>query len=235
MAIPPGTLRVTFQTALGGSEIALYGFHCQVLDVEAVSQSLLVQVAEKARDAWLDSMSAEKGAYSTGVVWQAVRCDLLDPQPGPSHLKVVDSGFANFAQSGDGSYAGTGATSLPWETSMVVSLAAYPAGSFAVNKGRRRGRFYLPPMVPAVVSGPTGEFTPQTLTNSVAAFGDFLEQMTGEISDTIPDQLRVVVLSQVDDAVRPVEHLWIDSKVDSQRRRENRQPARQREIYSLTD
>lgn len=235
MAIPPGTVRVTFQTALGGSEIALYGFHGQVVGVEGLGGTILEQIAEKCRDAWIDSMAAEKGAYSTGVVWQAVRVDQLDIAPGPGYKKVIESGFASFDTSGAGSYAGTAATSLPWETSLVVSMAAYPAGAFAVNKGRRRGRFYLPPMNPNVVSGPTGELTPSTLANTIAAMGDFFEQLTGPISTEITDVFRVVVLSSVDDTVRPVEHLWIDSKIDSQRRRENRQPARERLTYTLTD
>ena len=235
MPIPPGTLRVTFQTVLGGSEIALYGFHCQVLDVEGVNNELLRQVAEKARDEWISAMSVEKPAWASSVVWQAVRCDLLSIAPGPGYKKVVDSGFSEFGTSGPTSYAGTGTDSLPWECSMVVSLAAYPQGAFAVNKGRLRGRFYLPPMVKGVVSGVTGEFNAQAVSNTVGEMGTFLEAMNGPISTEIDDDLRVVVLSGVNDSVAAVEHIWIDSKVDSQRRRENRQPATVRQYYALGD
>lgn len=218
-------MRATFNTRLGGSEIALYGFHLELLDVVAITDGDLQQIVDKVRDTWLDVMPTAKTYWSQAVVWESVRLDLLNNEAGPRYGKVLTSVFAPFASSGANSYAGTGGNSLPWSSSAVVSMAAYAPGQFEVNKGRWRGRYYLPPFIAGLPGGPTGEIPEGSLNPLADMLGEFHETLNDEVSDTLPNQLQLVVLSTSDDTVRRVRQVWMDSKLDTQRRRENRQPA----------
>lgn len=235
MPVPPGTMRITFNTRLGGSEIALYGFHLNATDAEAVGGSFLEEVAKKARDSWLEAFDTYRPVFSQACVWESVRADLLSIEPGVRYLKVQDSAFAPFDQSGDNSYKGTGQYSLPWECSAVVSMAAYAPGAFEVNKGRWRGRYYLPPLAVNTIGLTTGEMLEATTTGLADTAAEFHNALNGELSDTLDDDIRTVVLSRSDDTVRVVRQVWVDSKVDAQRRRENRQPATFKRVVLLDE
>lgn len=233
MAVSPGLLHCTFNTRLGGSEIALFGFHLELLEVEGVNHGMLEAVAEKARDEWLGAWGSLTSLFSPAVVFESVRIDHLDPQPGLSHLHVTDSAFSSFGTTGPTAFAGSGSNSGPWSSSVVVSYAAYSPGEFAVNKGRYRGRYYLPPFNNGMATGATGELS-ETNTQAVAtAAGNFHEALNDLVSETLDDQLQLVVLSRADDTARRVEQVWVDSKLDTQRRRENRQKATQRKVVLL--
>lgn len=235
MAVPSTLMRVTFQTRLGGSEIALYGFHMDCPDAVGLNNAFLEAVAEKARDTWIDTWGANKTFFGSGVTWEAVRVDHLDPTPGPGHLHVTDSAFAAFATSGAGSYVGSSGNSGPWSSSVVVSYAAYLPGQFAVNKGRWRGRYYLPPMLASNAAGPTGEMPQGNVDAIQGAALDFHETMNDLLSETLDDQIELVVLSRADDTARRARQIWVDSKLDTQRRRENRQPATYKKTGTLDD
>lgn len=225
MAIGQLLTRVTFTARLGGSEIALFGFHMDDADATGYSVGILQAIADKARDTWIDTWGANKTFFGNGVVFESVRVDRLNPAAGLPHLKVENSAFAPFATSGATSYAGTGGNSGPWSSSVVISMAAYSPGEFEVNKGRYRGRYYLPPMIATNAAGPTGEMPEGNVDALAAAAQEFHNQLNGDISEALDDDIRLVVLSRSDDTARRVEQIWVDSKLDTQRRRENRQPA----------
>lgn len=124
----------------------------------------------------------------------------------------------------DGSWVGNAdGASMPWETSLCVSLYTYPRGSFIPNARRRRGRFYLPPMsANQLDSTNTGFFHDSGVAPLLAEMDAFLtaarEDMVGvQVGD-------LVVYSRVAGESNPVTQLSLDAKFDSQRRRQNREP-----------
>ena len=232
MPVGPGVARATFQGRLGGSEIALFGFHVRLADVVAIDDEDEQAVADKIRDSWLDAFGTAKDLFSGALTLEAVRCDWLDNTPGLGYLKTRSVSIAEFASSGTGSFIVTGA-SLPWECALVVSLAAYAPGGFAINEGRKRGRYYLPALPGSIITGTEGQLADTAVTAYADRVADFHETVNDQVSPELPNQLRTVVLSRADDTTWDVQHLWVDSKVDSQRRRENRQPALFRQTRTL--
>jgi len=113
---------------------------------------------------------------------------------------------------------------LPWETSLALSLYTYPRGSFTANARRKRGRIYLPPMAALVLdSSNSGYFSNANIATLLGELKTFMSHV-GE------DDLGVKVVdpgvySRVDSTVRDVVQLSIDAKIDSQRRRQNRETA----------
>lgn len=223
MAVPVNLARVTMHGALGGSEIALWGFHLRVGTDAALTEPQRQQVADRIRDAWLSALTAKHDLFSGAYTLEHVRLDWLDPAGGPHHLKTTDVTLSVLDTTGAGSFKGSG-DSLPWECALVVSLAAYPQGGFAPNKGRHRGRWYFPAIPKSSVAG-TDAALPDSATAAYAtAAVNFLELVNSPVGGGLDAQMRAVVLSRADDAAYDIEHLWVDSKIDSQRRRENRQP-----------
>lgn len=232
MAVPNNLAKVTMHGRLGGSEIALFGFHIRLATSSEPTEAQRQEVADKIGETWLDAFGTAKDLFCGAYQLEYVRLDWLDPEPGPHHLKTDVVTTSSFATSGTNSFIGTGA-SLPWECAIVVSMAAYPPGGFAPNKGRHRGRFYLPGVPASVITGTEAQM-PDT---AVQAYSEraaaWLEAINDVVSDDFDTQMRVVILSRVDDAAYDVQHIWVDSKIDSQRRRENRQPALFRRTETL--
>lgn len=232
MAVPENLCRVTMHGRLGGSEIALWGFHVRIGTDATLTEAQRQQVADRVRDAWLSALTGKADLFSGAYQLEHVRLDWLDPGPGPGHLKTTDVTISALAQTGSGSFRGTG-DSLPWECALVVSLAAYPEGGFAPNKGRHRGRWYWPAIPKSSITGIEAQL-PDT---AVSAYGtaavNFLELVNSPVGGGLSAQMRSVVLSRADDAAYDIEHIWVDSRVDSQRRRENRQPVSNRQTAPL--
>lgn len=146
--------------------------------------------------------------------------------------KVLDQGQAGFT--GGTAWNGSGTTSLPWETSVCMSLYGYGA-EFVRDKGRKRGRFYLPPLAVAALSDASGMINDTVLGNLRDEFGAFLNAVQGtNFNGTLPPNdpdywdLRVISrgtkLKPLAPTSTPIVRLQLDSKVDSQRRRERQQP-----------
>lgn len=113
--------------------------------------------------------------------------------------------------------------SLPWETSLVVSLYTYPMGTFVPNGRQRRGRNYMPPMAAGVLdTAGTGGFVSTALRDHV--LGDFHSFLDGfrNVSPGVPYGVPVVV-SRVSSTAHPIVSLACDVKLDSQRRRERKE------------
>lgn len=124
----------------------------------------------------------------------------------------------------DTAWRGTAAgDSLPWETSLVVSLYTYPMGTFVPNGRQRRGRNYLPPMAAGVLdSAGTGGFVSTALRDHVLSdHHDYLDNFRNISPDT-PYGVPCVV-SRVSTTAHAILQLACDVKLDSQRRRERKE------------
>ena len=114
---------------------------------------------------------------------------------------------------------------LPWETSLCISLYTYTPGTFVPNGRRRRGRYYLPPMGSQVLDHSNSGFYDNTLiAPSLTEQRLFYSKL---YAGAFPGTLVVipVVYSRVAEDMNPVTHLVTDAKIDSQRRRQNREVA----------
>lgn len=123
----------------------------------------------------------------------------------------------------------SGAPCLPFEVSMAVTLYGYDPGHFVPNSRRRRGRFYLPPMVASIVDI-NGLWTAAAMDVQGNALDAFLEDVQGKRVNAGPlgadaGYWRLVTVSQVG------EGRWdqvfahaIGNTPDSQRRRRNALP-----------
>lgn len=231
MAIPSGLFHTTFNWRLGASEIAMFGMYGR-WELPAINLSDVQALADKYVSVWGTEMNARKSLFPTSVVGNFVRCALLDNTPGPRFLKETEF-VAEASLSG---YVGTATEAMPWETSLAVSMAAYPPGAHRINPGRLRGRFYLPPMALGLIDGPTGEISTAQLGNLADGIHDFLETMNDELNGS---QFHHVILSRggtknpVEPFITNTAQIWIDSIYDSQRRRRNKQVARSRQVRPL--
>ena len=114
--------------------------------------------------------------------------------------------------------------SLPWETSLCVSLYCYPRGTFQPNARRRRGRFYLPPMSSAVLASNNSGFVADNVAHGVLSqMHDFCRDAWQSYLGV--DEAHLGVFSRADSTVYPVVQISLDAKIDSQRRRQNREIA----------
>lgn len=238
LAHPSDMLRVRLRATLWESgaqqEEAQFGFYGQRL--HTVGQTTdwpadVQEIANKVRDRW-NSQITYKAAWSGDVHMDSVKVDHLSATDG----KTLDQGVALFT--GGDAWVGTGAKSLPWETALCVSLFGYERGVFERDKGRKRGRFYLPPMSSQTLNDVGGEVDSTVMNNLNTVVGNFLNSVQGMgfSSGDGPsgdDYFNLVVMSigtplkPLDPTTHPITHYYIDSKFDSQRRRERQQPARQ--------
>lgn len=236
LPVVPDAMKVTFRATLehssGPVEEAQFGFTGvrvhrtgNPTDWKADVQ----QLAEKVRDKWIERVT-QKGFWSAAVRMATVRVDHLNAADG----KTQDVGIAPFVGAGNEWY-GSGADSLPWETTMAVSLYGYGAGEFVLNKARKRGRMYLPPMAILAASGYAGQMTQGNLNNLTANMVAFFNDVQGaEFDSGSPEQeadyfdLRILSrgtqLKPLDPSSTPVTRIRLDSRIDSQRRRERQQP-----------
>ena len=180
----------------------------------------------------MTELSDSRSGFCSSVVADFVRVAQLVTTPGPQFLKetgvVGEAGF-----SGGAGWQGSNSTSLPWETSMCVNMAAYAPEQHVVRAGRRRGRFYLPPMSPDSVGGTEGQFTAPLMNVVLDDLKAWIESMQTPFSG---GEYRHVIISRggtkapLDTpGMYDVQHLFADSIVDSQRRRRNREVAERRQ------
>lgn len=234
LPVPPDTMRVRLRATLGDGalpqEEAQFGFWgvLQHFIGNTVDwQSNVDEMAVKVRDAWNTAVT-NKGFYGTTVRMESVTVDHLDAANG----KTLEQGVAPFT--GSDAWAGSASASLPWETTVAVSLYGYAEGAFATNKARKRGRFYLPPMAPGVLVGQTGQLGGAALDGTSANMGAFLNAVQGaELGDdggelnTDYFDLRVISrgtpLKPLPPTSTQIIRVTVDSKIDAQRRRERQQ------------
>lgn len=196
-------------------------------------------IAEKVRDAWVATVPT-KSLYSSAVNLKSAQVYHMG-----TDNKTLDKGEATF--DGDDTWNGTASGGLPWECATVVSLWGYTPGAFTQNKGRKRNRFYLPPMATSVMGTYNGKLTSAAQATITSEIGAFLNTVQGMEFDFEPnpagnDYVQLVALSKGDTAPvggaapRPPSYtqvltIGVGNVVDAQRRRRNKQI----EAYSSAD
>lgn len=235
LPVAPDLMKVTFHaTLLKGavpSEEAQFGFTGQLrhfIGNQTDWPAIVQTAADGIRDKWNEHIQA-KNFWPSSVRLDHVKVDHLDQANG----KVLDQGVATF--DGDDAWAGTGNASLPWETSLCVSLYAYVPGTFAADKGRKRGRMYLPPFSPVVLGTLDGQMSDGLLQQLVPQLGDFFNDVQGmhigDGSGQAQDYFNLVIASKgttlkpLPPTTHDVIRIQADTKIDSQRRREKQQDA----------
>jgi hypothetical protein len=179
-------------------------------------QDMVDAIALKGVTTWSDEWGG--GGFSPSLV--AVRCVAYHyDQP----LKnVLDRGEAAF--DGDNAWSGSASASLPAENSVVASLYGYDPSGFVPQRGRKRGRIYLPTPGASAVDG-TGRLT----TANQGTYRDHMvawfNALTGVLDlDQSPDNImhwRPQVVSRAGSMNTLVRFIRVGQVIDTQRRRRN--------------
>lgn len=171
----------------------------------------LTDVAEFARDHWISGVS--KTHFSPAVVLNRVICGRYDTAGHTVNEKVATASPTD--------WIGSAAKSLPWQVSAVISLYTYERGTFVTDGKRKRGRIYLPPLGDSIIGdSTTGEMllaTAQALRDDV---GTWLTAIVGHTPAGGSTSFHPVVLSLAGDFSNELSFLSVDTKLDTQRRRE---------------
>lgn len=226
-------IRVTwsFSLSIAGvhTEIADFGicFQSNSLPVtDADWNACLEEFATLAYDRW--EANVAQSSYHTSIALDHVTVAHESTSGHVLHEQV-------YAINEDDSWVGSSSTgSLPWQTSMVVSLYAYARGTFVANARNKRGRIYLPPFTTTSLSNSDSGL----MTDSYAqARRDEIGQMLTDINNHTWTHTAAFhpfpgVNSRgpfKDPAKGPhfyaITELSCDNKLDTQRRRVNQLPA----------
>ena len=121
-----------------------------------------------------------------------------------------------------GDVAGSGSTNmLPPEVALVLGLYSYPPGGFAPQKGRKRGRIYLPYLTSSNLTS-DGKVTGancQSIANGWASIFNAINTIESASGRT--DPMGLVVLSRAAGATFEVGYTVVDDHWDAQRRRQH--------------
>jgi hypothetical protein len=206
----------TFNLSQTGAEedIAEFTLWLQSQDPGAPTDSDLQDSAQVGYQAWVDNTTADY--WTTAVTLASCYCRTFDS----AGKTAAEEGFAAGTL-----WQGTATSaSMPWETSLAVSLYTYRPQTFVTHGRRKRGRYYLPPVAAVNLDPSNSGFFKDSQIH--AFFNDqinFLSKVNRNIGG-LPQNV-LSVFSRVDGVCRPVTFAQIDGKFDSQRRRENRQTA----------
>lgn len=119
-----------------------------------------------------------------------------------------------------------GGKMLPPECAIAVSLWAYEPGTFASNKGRKRGRMYFP-YPSTTFLGSDGVYSGPDLAALADAWQSFfndiqgMEAVEGGILPGSHDYWSLIIPSKVDASLNQVHWVSVDNHYDSQRRRQH--------------
>jgi hypothetical protein len=190
-------------------------------------------LAEALAGKWSDHWSPEIVALlATGSSLVEIKAAHID-----SAGHVIDEGA--FSGSPLPLVGAGGTNMMPPEVALCVSAWAYTPGGFAVNKGRKRGRFYLP-YIATARSTSQGRLDPDVGAAAATNFQDLFNDIQGMHTfnedtppDPNPDYWDFVVASKVDASWENVDYVSVDDKFDSQRRRQH-QAAAQRWVEPIS-
>lgn len=235
LGVPADTMRARFHASLlKGSVVAeeaefgFWGHRVRTGGADVDWPNDVQFAAEGIRDRWNEHITA-KNMFPQSVRLDFVQVDHLAAANGA----VLDQGVALF--DGDDAWRGTETNSLPWECALAISFYGYTPGTFTQNKGRKRGRMYLPPLAANTLSGGDGQFSDGLLQQLVPMFVAFFNDVQGmELPGAGPltgDYWDLVVVSRgtpdkiLTPTAYPITRIQADTKIDSQRRRERQQDA----------
>lgn len=198
------------------AEFGIWGKFTTTPSGSALWDSNLQELAQLAVDSWSADIST--AFFSHGAKLKQARAIHADTAGHTQHEQLATPGTA---------WQGSATShSLPWSNSLVVSLYTYTPGSFITFAGRRRGRVYLPPLNVSIISA-----TNQGTVSSADAL-TYLNDFKGWLNDVqgvtlTPDEnvWTAGVLSLAANQWNHLTDLAIDTKIDTQRRREKSQQA----------
>lgn len=145
MAFPPNMISVRYQFSFeyGATPLDIQdtGFWCVLTGPGSAGagdwQTFCDSVAAEAVQAWSDNMT--EGLFSPGVVGVSAKAYRY----GVDHTQPAET-IGTAAFTGSTAWRGGGTVGLPPENSVVLSLYGYDPSSYTPQKGRKRGRMYLP-------------------------------------------------------------------------------------------
>ncbi len=158
--------------------------------------------------------STLKAFFSPAMKITTIRLTHVDEQGKTLHQveKAVNNGAG---------ILGTGTVSMPFSSTVVVSMFGYADGIFTPNRARKRGRFYLPPVATNTMSSSTGRLS----SSAAQALANFGKQLTvlldGNTMGELGPAVDVVIPSSIDATTLPVLRVQVGDVPDVQRRRRN--------------
>lgn len=202
MPIPLGYSRAVLSGHLRNGEIFQWGFWCSEAPTDAAAANTNAQAIA----------TAYEGLQSTAGTPQ----HLIDNASGYDHVRVYSypnggprAEFVGEAPITSG--VGTGAGDLPNQCCIVATLETGLAGR------RHRGRVYLPANAQQLTTG-------QAASGDPALYASWMVQFIRAVNSAVAPGF-VVVLSQVAGSAQRVTAVTVDSRVDIQRRRADREVA----------
>jgi hypothetical protein len=196
------------------AEFGIWGDYATHPATGALWDASLAITAQDAVDLW--SSDIDPTHYSHGAKLKQARAIRADAAGHTVNEQVAVPGTA---WTGDAT-----SHSLPWGDSLVVSLYTYTPGSFIAHAGRRRGRVYPPPPNISILETTNqGTVHADTALAILNDFAGWLHAVEDAHAGTATEHWISGVLSTVGDMWNPLTDLAIDTKIDSQRRREKSQ------------
>jgi hypothetical protein len=215
-ATPLWRHKMTFTLGVDG-EVACFNIHTRYAGSES-EPTVTSQLCHHVSSKWNTPFGPLKPMFGPSV-----KLVKLDTYSIDAAGHALTKATALFDGSDQPTWQGTDTgSSLPWENSLVVSLNANTS-AFDPHAARKRGRFYLPPPASQILStGGTGLVIPAKIDLLQVAAQAWLEAIN-DIPSGLAGQCRVVVASKAASANYDVRTVSMDSRMDAQRRRENRQ------------
>lgn len=113
---------------------------------------------------------------------------------------------------------------LPWQTAWVLSIYGYQPGTFTPLGKHLRGRMYLPAPASGSLRSNTGEMSDSDTSDMTHQWGTVLAQVQGHTYSLFPTFGPVLgINSRSTSTFAPCTWLRSDTKIDTQRRRANRE------------
>lgn len=214
MSVPTQNVKLVMNFALkapaGVEDQAQFGLWGQYNTPPADLNAFLLAYAEYARDQWVSGV--DKSSYSSAAELTFVQAITYDTG---GHTSAEQR-----APTTPGDWVGAQIRSMPWETSLCITLYTYPPGSFVPNARRRRGRLYLPPIGAGVLANnSSGELADADALAFAQDVRDWIAAIEGHVfSGSVAVTPRV--FSRADSAMHDIFAVGVDGKIDSQRRRQ---------------
>jgi len=180
-----------------------------------VSDAWLLDAADFAATSWDSVVSPTH--YSPAVVLSGA----VMGQYNTAGLLTAEQKFVV----GASPWQGTASQSLPWSISAVIGLYTYPRGSFVVQGKSKRGRIYLPPLGTNIMGNSVTALMSATTAQGLR--DDIGTWLTGLVGHSGPGgySFHPGVLSVTHNYFNELGQLSVDTKLDTQRRREKQQQA----------
>ena len=222
----PNIVRVTFRYDLfkgtAPADVAEWGV-CFLASSVPTDSAIIDAVLQDMSHAAAAShkVNIDPTIYTSHVKLNQVRV-ALEATNGHTLFEKITPGFTPYDWEGT-----AGGVQLPWQTSLVISLYAYPPGEFKANGKSFRGRFYTPPLSSSVIAGDgSGGLSLGTASSIAGMYAQVLKELQEHDYTGFPAFApKLVVNSRRYTMTNLVQSVRVDTKLDTQRRRTNREIA----------